>query len=58
MEKAEAVAQMCFAKKVFLKMLQHSQEKTFNSLFFNKKACNFIKKGLQYRCFPVKLAKF
>ena len=34
MEKAEAVAQMCFAKKVFLKMLQHSQEKTFNRVSF------------------------
>ena len=27
------------------------------SLFF-KKACNFIKKGLWHRCFPVNLAKF
>ena len=32
------------------------------SLFFNKvtglRACSFIKKGLQHRCVPVKLAKF
>ena len=28
------------------------------SLFFNKKTCNFIKKRLRHRCFPVKLAKF
>ena len=31
-------------------------------LFFNDiaglKACNFIKKGLQHRCFPVNIAKF
>ena len=30
--------------------------------FFNKvadlQACNFIKNGLQYRCFPVNFAKF
>ena len=32
------------------------------SLFFNKvtglKTCNFIKKRLQHRCFPVNIAKF
>ena len=32
------------------------------SLFFNKvtglRACSFIKKSLQHRCVPVKLAKF
>ena len=43
-------------KKLFLKILQYSQETpVFESLF---KACNFIKKKLQHRRFPVNIAKF
>ena len=49
----------CLWKKVFLEI---SQENTCVGVFFNKvvgvKACNFIKKALQHRCFPVKFAKF
>ena len=36
-------------KQLFLKISQYSQENT---------TCNFIKKRLQYRCFPVNIAKF
>ena len=31
---------------------------TYPSLFCITQTCNFIKKRLQYRCFPVKLAKY
>ena len=40
-----------FYKKVVLKILQYSQENT-------RQGCNFIKKRLQHRCFPVNIAKF
>ena len=50
----------CPVKKVFLKMSQISQENTYaGSSFspFNKaavmRACNFSKKRLQHRCFPM-----
>ena len=50
------------ARKVFLKLAQYSQENTYVGVFFNKAAglrdCNYIKKRLQNRCFPVKIAKF
>ena len=39
-------------KKVFFKILQNSQENTC------PKPCNFIKKRLQHRFFPVKFPKF
>ena len=49
-------------KKDVLKISQYSQENTCVGVFFNKvsdlQACNFIKKRLQHRCFPVKFAKF
>ena len=50
-------------KKVSLNISQISQENTCVGVsFFNKvpglKACNFIKKGLQNSCFPMKIAKF
>ena len=52
----------CSIKKVFLKILQISQENTFVGVSFNKvvglKACNFIKKRLQHKCFPVNNVKF
>ena len=59
------------SKKGFLKILHYSQENTCVEVSFNKtnfrihrnlneclKACNFIKKRHQHRCFPVNLAKF
>ena len=41
-----------FEKKVFLKVLQISQENTYVGVF-----CNFLKKRPQNRCFHVKFAK-
>ena len=50
-----------FFKVGVLKDSQYSQKTVFESLF-NKvtglKACNFIEKRLQYRCFPVDIAIF
>ena len=50
-----------FFKKGDLKNFANFTGKHLESLF-NKvaglRACNFIKKRLQHRCFPVKLAKF
>ena len=47
---------------MFLKISQYSPENTYVRIFFEKvaglKACNFIKKRLKYRCFPVNIAKF
>ena len=43
-----------FCKKVFLEISQNSQGSTSARL----KACNFIKKRLWHRCFPVNFAKF
>ena len=49
-------------KKLLLKILQYSQDKTCVGVFFNKVAglwaCNFIEKRLQHRCFPAIIAKF
>ena len=59
---SEAVAGVAFSKKLFLKISQISKENTcLESLFINffpGQYCNFIKKVLQYRFFPVKFAKF
>ena len=44
----EAVVGRCFVKKVFLEILQNSQENT----------CAGVKKRLWGRCFPVNFAKF
>ena len=60
---SEAVIRRCSSKQLVLKLLLYSQENTpvLESLF-NKvaslKACNFIKKRLQHRCFPVNIARF
>ena len=52
----------CSVKKVFLKILQISQENTYVRVLFYKVAglrdWNFIEMRLQHRCFPVKFAKF
>ena len=57
---SEAVVQRCSVKKVFLEIAQNSQENTCARDFFliKLKACNFIKKSLWHRCFPVNFAKF
>ena len=51
-QRSEAVAQKCSLKKVFFKIPQNSHE---SGLFFN---CNFIKKEIWHRCFPVNFVKF
>ena len=46
----------------YQKTSQYSQENTLSKSLLNKvvdrKACNFIKKRLQHRCFPVNIGKF
>ena len=54
---------LCFVKASVSKNFANFTGKHLGrSLFFNKvaglKACNFMKKRLQHRCFPVKFAKF
>ena len=46
----EAAARKCFVKKVFLEILQNSQENTGNEVSFTKRP--------QHWCFPVNFAKF
>ena len=57
---SEAAVRRCSSKKLFLK--QYSQKNAFVGVFFYEvvglKACNFIKKGPQHRCFTVNIAKF
>ena len=57
----KVVFQKCSLKKVFLKISQNSQG-NICALFSNKvagfQACNFIKKWLRHRGFPVNIAKF
>ena len=52
----------CSIKKVFLEFSLYSQENTCVESCFNKvaglKACDFIKKRLQHRCFSVNIARF
>ena len=57
---AEAVAQRCSVKKVFLEILQNSRENTCARVtsVIKLQACNFIKKRLRHRCFPMNIAKF
>ena len=46
-------------KQVFVKISQNSWQNTFVRVsFLISQACNFIKKRLWYRCFPINLAKF
>ena len=58
----EAVARRCSVKAVFLEILQNSQEKTSARVSFLIKfqdsACNFIKKRLWHRRFPMNFEKF
>ena len=65
-KQSEEVTKRCYVKKKkMLKIFAKFTEKQLRqSLFFNKaagmrpKACNFIKKRLWRRCFPVNFAKF
>ena len=56
---SQAVAQRCFVKKLFLEILQNSEENTCArvSLFFNKDAglmpATLLKKRLWHSFFPV-----
>ena len=50
----EAVVYRSSSKSVFLKISQISVE----NICVGLKACNYIKKRLQHRCFPVKFPKF
>ena len=45
---SEAAVRRYFSKEIFLK----------TPVFESVKACNFIKKRLQRKCFPVNIAKF
>ena len=50
----------CSIKKMFLKILQNSQKTTRVGVSFIKKlpqVCNFLKKRLPHRCFPVNFVK-
>ena len=62
MWEAESVTRRCPVKKVFLKMLQNSQENTYARVSFLIKlqayAGNFIKKRPWGRCFPVNFVEF
>ena len=49
----EAVAQTCFVRKVFLEILQNSQENTCAKVAgLRPEACNFIKKETLAQVFP------
>ena len=62
MPSPKAVAQMCSVKKLLLKLHTEFTGKYQCWSLFNKVAglqtSNFIKKRLQYRCFPVNFTKF
>ena len=51
----KGIRKRCTIKKLFLKILQYSEENTFVGVLFKKNAglqsCNFIKKKPQHRCF-------
>ena len=57
---SKAVSRRSSVKKVLLEISQNSQENTFarDSVLIKLQACNFIKKCLWYRCFPVNFARF
>ena len=51
--------QRCSVKKDVLKnFVIFTGKHLYWNLFLEFQACNFIKKRLQHRCFPVKIAKF
>ena len=55
----EAVIKRCSIKKLLLKLRtgKYDYRSLFNKVIGHQ-TCNFIKKRLQYRCFPVNFAKF
>ena len=57
-----AAVRRCSSKKVFLNISEYLQEALMLEPLFNEvldlKDCNFIKKRLQHRCFPVNIEKF
>ena len=61
-EKTDAATRGVLYKKVFLKILQNSQENTCTSLFFHKVAglrpTTLSKKRLWHGCFTVNFVKF
>ena len=52
----------CSVKKLIVKILQYNRETSALKSLLNKvaccKACNFILKRLQHKCFPVNIEKF
>ena len=58
----ESIMNRSSIKKLSLKILQYSYKNTCVGVSFNKntslQSCNFIKKRLQYNCFPVNIANF
>ena len=62
MASPEAVVHRCSEKKLLLKLRAEFTGKQLCRSLFNKVAglqtCNFIKKRLQHKCFPVNFAKF
>ena len=56
----ELVARRCSVKTVLLEISQNYQENTCAraSFLIKLQVCNFIKKRLWHRCFPVNFAKF
>ena len=48
----------CSSKQMFLKISQISEKTSVLESLLIKLVCSFIKKRLQHRCFPVKLADF
>ena len=62
LKSTEAVAQRCSVKNLFIEISQNSYQNTCVrvSFFIKLQAsiCNFIKKRLWHRCFPVNFAKF
>ena len=59
---SDAIVRRCSVKKVFVKISQNSQQNTCATVSFLIKllvsTCNFIKKRLLHRCFPVSFVKF
>ena len=62
---AEAAVCRCSSEQVLLKISQYSQKIPVLEFLFSKVAglynfvnSNFMKKRLQYRCFPINIAKF
>ena len=61
-KKIRTLQGICSIKKVLLKISPYSQEKAVLESLFNNvagiQACDFVKKKLQNRRFPVNIAKF